>query len=355
MTRLEFLEKAREKHGYKYDYPNLSEKVLGNDIIDVLYEGIIYKQSVNKHIYLGRCPEKNTPRKTTQEFIEEARKVWGDRYDYSLVEYKGALKKIKILCDGVVLNQVAISHLQGLSPEKKLTKENFIRKAKKIFGNKYDYSQVKIKNGRTSVMIGYNGIFYLQKPSDHLSGRCPEKKVLSVRKSIRQFINEANSVHDFKYNYDKSEYITNQTKLIITCPIHGDYQQRPLSHLQGCGCPNCGESKGEKEISKFLDKYNILYNRQHKFADCRNNFELPFDFYLPSFRIAIEFDGKQHFEPLEFFGGIQSFEKLKENDKIKSDYCEDNYINLIRIKYDQINIIWEILWDNLKLFIKSEK
>jgi very-short-patch-repair endonuclease len=82
---------------------------------------------------------------------------------------------------------------------------------------------------------------------------------------------------------------------------------------------------------------------------------LPFDFYLPKYRIAIEFDGKQHFEPLEFFGGIQSFEKLKLNDKIKSDYCEDNYINLIRIKYDQINIIWELLWDNLKLFINNQK
>lgn len=352
MTKFEFLEKARNKHGYKYEYPNLSDKILSNDVIDVLYDGCFYKQSVNKHINLGRCPEKNTPRKTTQEFIDEAKNIWGDKYDYSLVEYKGALKKVKILCDGVVLEQIAISHLQGLSPEKILSKDNFIRKAKKIFGDKYDYSLVKIKNGKTPVMIGYNGVFYLQKPSDHLAGRCPEKISLSVKKSIKQFINEANAVHDFKFIYDKSEYISNQTKLTITCPIHGDFNQRPLSHLQGHGCPNCGESKGEKEISKFLNKYNIIYNRQHKFSDCVNIFELPFDFYLPKYRIAIEFDGKQHFEPIEFFGGVETFERLKINDKIKENYCEENYINLIRIKYDQINIIWEILWDNLKIFIK---
>ena len=65
---------------------------------------------------------------------------------------------------------------------------------------------------------------------------------------------------------------------------------------------------------------------------------MPFDFYVPSINLLIEFDGKQHYEPLSFFGGIEAFEKLKTNDKIKNDYCEDNYINLIRIKYDEDNI-----------------
>jgi hypothetical protein len=348
MTKEEFLERARNKHGYKYEYPNLSEKILSTDVIDISYSGCFYKQRVDKHIYLGRCPEKNTPRKTTQEFIEEARKVWGDKYDYSLVEYRGALKKVKILCSGIVLEQVAISHLQGLSPEKILTKENFIRKAKKLFGDKYDYSQVKIKNGRTVVMIGYRGIFFLQKPSDHLAGRCPEKIVLAVRKSLRQFINEANSIHDFRYSYDKSEYITNQTKLVITCPVHGDFQQRPLSHLQGNGCPNCSESKGEKQIAKYLDKNNISYFRQHKFDDCKSIFTLPFDFYIPSKRTIIEFDGKQHYEPNEHFGGLKAYESLKVNDKIKNDYCEDNFIDLIRIRYDQVDRIFDILKESLK-------
>lgn len=352
MTRLEFLERAREKHGYKYNYPNLAEKVLSSDVIEVLYDNVCYKQTVNKHIYLGRCPEKNTPRKTTQEFIKEAKDIWGDRYDYSLVEYKGALKKVKILCDGVILEQVAVSHLQGLSPEKILTKDNFLRKVKKVFGDKYDYDQMKYKDGHTPILIGYKGIYYYQKPSDHLSGRCPEKRIMAVRKTLRQFINESNSVHDFKYNYDKSEYISNQTKLIITCPNHGDFYQRPLSHLQGNGCPNCNESHGEKEISKFLEKHKITFNRQHKFIDCRNIFELPFDFYLPSFRIVIEFNGKQHYEPSKFFGGVGAYKKLIKNDKIKKDYCEEEFINLLIIKYDQINIIWEVLWENLKLFIK---
>ena len=348
MTKYEFLEKAREKHGYKYQYPNLSDKILSKDDIDILYNGVLYKQKVVKHILLGRCPEKNTPTKTTEKFIDEAKKVWGDKYDYSLVEYKGALKKVKIIYDGIVFEQTAVQHLQGLSPEKNLTKDNFIRKAKIKHGDKYDYSQVRFKDGNSAVMIGFQGIYYLQKPYHHLSGNCPENINLAVKKTTKQFIIEANSVHDFKYNYDKCDYIKNQVKVTITCTLHGDFEQRPLSHLQGNGCPHCSESRGEKEIAKFLDKYDIFYERQKKFHDCRNIFELPFDFYVPSIRTCIEFDGKQHYFPVEHFGGLKAYECLKVNDKIKEDYCEDNYINLIRIRYDQFDDIYQILWENLK-------
>lgn len=181
----------------------------------------------------------------------------------------------------------------------------------------------------------------------HLNA-APENIRLAVRKTTEQFIKEAQLIHDNKYNYDKTDYTKNQIKVVITCPEHGDFEQRPLSHLQGCGCPNCNESKGEKAISKFLDKYNISYYRQHKFDDCKNVFSLPFDFYIPSSRVCIEFDGKQHYEPNNHFGGTETFEKLKINDTIKNNYCEDNYIDLIRIKYTQIDEIEDILYKSLK-------
>jgi hypothetical protein len=71
-------------------------------------------------------------------------------------------------------------------------------------------------------------------------------------------------------------------------------------------------------------------------------------------RTCIEFDGEQHFHPVSHFGGIMAYESLKINDKIKNDYCEDNYISLIRIRYDQIDDIYRILWDNLKNHIKTK-
>ena len=356
MTKQEFLDRAREKHGYKYQYPSIGEKVLSNDTIEIVYNGTTYKQKVIKHILLGRCPEKNTPIKKTKEFIKESEKIWGKgKYDYSLVEYKGALKKVKIIYDGIVFEQTAVSHL-SYAPELNMNQDYFIKKAKDRWGDKYDYSLVKYKHCKSKVKIIYNrtGEIFEQTPYLHLS-RAPENIKLSIRKTTDQFIKESKIIHDDKFNYDKTNYVKNNIKVIITCPIHGDFLQNPLSHIQGCGCPNCNESKGEKEIVKFLNKHNINYSRQHKFQNCKNTFELPFDFYIPSIRTNIEFDGEQHFIPLPFFGGQEALDNVKINDKIKSDYCEDNYINLIRIRYDQIDDIYQILWNNLGDAIKRIK
>jgi len=343
MTREEFLERARDKHGYKYEYPNLSEKVLSSDSIDILYKGVLYKQKVVKHILLGRCPEKNTPIKTTEQFIKEAKEIWGDKYDYSLVNYKGALRTIEVIYEGIVFEQIANSHLK-YAPELNMNRDWFIKRAKDKWGDKYDYSLVEYKDCKKKVKIIYKktGEIFEQTPTLHLTN-APER--LLVRKTTEQFIKEANIIHDFRFSYDKTNYIKNQIKVIINCPIHGDFEQRPLSHLQGNGCPNCSESKGEKIIAKYLDKNNISYYKQHKFDDCKNIFQLPFDFYIPKYRTCIEFDGKQHYEPADFFGGIEAFEKLKTNDRIKDDYCENNYIDLVRIKYDQL--------DNIESYLKE--
>ena len=357
MTKQEFLDRAREMHGYKYQYPNLNDKVLSNDNIEIVYKGVTYKQKVVKHILLGRCPEKNTPTKTTEQFIKEAEDFWGKgKYDYSLTEYEGALKPIKVIYDGVVFEQTAVSHLK-YAPELNMNQEWFIKKSIDKWGkDRYDYSFVEYKDCKTKVKIIYNetGEVFEQTPTGHLAG-APENIKLAVRKTTEQFIKEANEVHDNKYSYEKTNYIKNQIKVIIECPIHGEFEQNPLSHIQGCGCPYCNESKGEKEIVKYLDKNEISYYRQHKFKDCKNIFQLPFDFYLPKYRTAIEFDGKQHYEPMVFFGGLEAYERLKINDKIKNDYCEDNYINLIRIRYDQIDDIYKILYENLKNLIKTKK
>lgn len=345
MTKQEFLERAREKHGYKYKYVDLSDKILSTDNIKIEYNGIIYSQKVVKHILLGRCPEKNTPRKTTEEFIKESKKIWGEnKYDYSLVEYKGAHKHIKIIYDGVIFEQSPSGHLNSAA-ELNMNQEYFIKRAIDKWGkDKYDYSLVKYVNCKSKVKIIYNktGEIFEQSPTLHLY-RAPENIVLAIRKTTEQFIKESNQVHDFKFSYKKTNYIKNQVKVIITCPIHGDFEQRPLSHIQGLGCPNCSESKGEKAIAKYLDKNNISYYRQHKFDDCKNIFQLPFDFYIPSKRMLIEFDGKQHYEPIKYFGGVEAYERLKVNDNIKNEYCEDNYIDLVRIRYDSIDNIVSIL------------
>jgi hypothetical protein len=347
-----FLEKARSTHGYRYSYPNLSDVVMQKDIINVMYDDIVYEQRVLKHLK-GSRPEQKQIRKTTEQFISESKLVWFNKYDYSLTEYVSAKTKVKIIYDDIVYEQYPNSHLVGYPVEGFLNQSIFLQKAKRKWGDKYDYSLVEFKNSNTKIKVILDGVIYEQTAHNHLK-YAPEKKLL--KKTTSQFIHESIKIHgEFRYLYDKVIYNNDREKVIITCPIHGDFNQRPNQHIRGAGCPNCNESKGEKEIANFLDKYDINYDRQYRFNECRGlKYPLPFDFYIPSARTCIEFDGEQHFLPLSFFGGQESLDKLKINDKIKNDYCEDNYISLIRIRYDQIDDIYRILWDNLKTHIKTK-
>ena len=152
MTKYEFLQKSREIHGFKYFYPSLPNKIKNNDIIEIQLNQKIFTQRVVKHL-MGRCPEKNTVCKTTEDFITESRKVWGDKYDYSLVNYTGALNKVKIIYDGVIFEQNASSHIRGLAVEAKMNLEYFIKKSKEKWHEKYDYSLVNYKNCKEKVKI----------------------------------------------------------------------------------------------------------------------------------------------------------------------------------------------------------
>ena len=101
--------------------------------------------------------------------------------------------------------------------------------------------------------------------------------------------------------------------------------------IKSCGCLK--ESNGEYYIRVFLESCNIDFIQQYKFSDCRNKLPLPFDFYLPQQNICIEYDGQQHFEVVDFFGGKNGFEYRKNNDRIKNNYCKSHNIKLLRIPY----------------------
>lgn len=128
---------------------------------------------------------------------------------------------------------------------KKLTREDFIDKAKKIHGDKYDYSKVEYVNAHVNICIicPIHGEFW-QRPDRHLEG-CGCKKCFIVANAKKQtstvedFINKARKVHGDKYDYSKVEYVNNYTKVCIICPIHGEFWQIPSNHLKGQHCPKC--------------------------------------------------------------------------------------------------------------------
>lgn len=100
---------------------------------------------------------------------------------------------------------------------------------------------------------------------------------------------------------------------------------------KSCGCVDI--SYGESIVKEYLDELKISYEREYTFNDCRNILCLPFDFYLPDYNTCIEYDGMQHYKPIEYFGGNKQLKKQQIRDKIKNEYCKNNNITLLRLPY----------------------
>ena len=211
----------------------------------------------------------------------------------------------------------------------KKDKEQVIIDFKKIHGEKYDYSKINYKNSKFKVEIvcSKHGSFF-QTPNNHLKGQdCP----FCLKITTDDFINKSNEIHNFKYNYDITKYSTTRNLVSIICDKHGVFNQKASVHLSGSGCPKCIESKGENSIRIFLEKNSIIYNSQHHFEDCKFKKKLKFDFYIDSAKCCIEFDGEQHHKSIEFFGGELGLLQRKNRDDIKNKYCDERGIKLIRI------------------------
>lgn len=279
-------------------------------------------------------------RMTLKKFLGKARKVHGDEYDYSLVEYTGTFNKVKIICKehGVFLKSPN-AHFSGQGCPKcsrrfSYDTKEFIKRAKEKHGNKYDYSNSKYENKRKKVKIicKEHGEFE-QYPRQHISGsNCP-KCFGNFKYDTEEFIKKAKEVHGDKYDYSLTVYEGTTKKVDIICKKHGKFKQLANNHINSSknGCPKCNRSKGEELIEYFLINNGIKYETQKIFESCRNINTLPFDFYLNDYNIVIEFDGEQHFKAVDFFGGEQKFKKTLMNDEIKNSFCKSNNIKILRI------------------------
>jgi very-short-patch-repair endonuclease len=171
------------------------------------------------------------------------------------------------------------------------------------------------------------------------------------RVPLSEFLRRCFEIHGDKYDYSKVNYeYMNKTKVTIICPIHGEFKQLIGDHIcNKSGCPKCRESKGEKKIRLYLESYNVEYIKNKRYKDCRDKNPLPFDFYIPTKNLLIEFDGEQHFNHMRFgnMGRCKDKEeylrKIQYRDSIKTNYCLNNNIKLLRIKYTEINNIESIL------------
>ena len=281
-------------------------------------------------------------RLTTEQFIEKARKIHGNKYDYSKVKYINNITRVIIICPkhGEFL-QTPNDHLDGCGCSKcggvkKSNTNDFIAQSKKIHGDKYDYSKVEYINNKTPVCIicPTHGEFW-QKPNDHLGGHGCSKCSGTKKLTTEEFIKKAKEIHGDKYDYSKVEYKDNKTKVCIICPKHGEFWIRPNSHLsQKQECKHCKKSKMENKIASILSDNNILYTYQYSNKDCGWLGKQSLDFFLPKYNIAIECQGEQHYKSVNIWGGENGLKKRKKLDEIKEKKCKEHGINLIYVGED---------------------
>lgn len=252
-------------------------------------------------------------RVSTEEFVRRAKLIHGDTYSYDQTIYINQKTPMKIFCNKckVYFLQLPTNHLRGkgcktcaikkVHDKQRKPLEKFIFEAKKVHGNKYDYSEVNYYNNRDKVKIYCNSCntYFWQAPDKHLARQdCPcfklKKMHNKLKGSLQDFIEKAIFLFGNKYDYSKVDYYNSTTKVLLKCnKCNKTFYITPANHLRGRGCPYCKQSKGELQIEKWLNKNKILYIIQKRFMDCCDKNPLPFDFYLPDYNMCIEFQGKQ--------------------------------------------------------------
>lgn len=280
-----------------------------------------------------------------ERFVEKAKKIHNNKYDYSKVDYVNCKIKVCIVCpEHGEFWQTPDNHLQGRGcpvcryissgRNNSLTQEEFIKRAKEIHGDRYDYSKVNYINNRTKVCIicSEHGEFW-QEPTTHLDNKagCP-KCSKNYRYTTEEFLSSLPEWIKERYDFSKFVYKRTHEKSTVICSEHGEFLMSPHNIRKGIGCPGCSESKIEREIRLFLKKNNIRYFSEYKHTKefCKQ----ALDFYLPDYNIGIECQGIQHFEPTDFAGkGIEwAKDEYKNNIELdinKQNLCKKNNIKLI--------------------------
>lgn len=381
LTTEEFIRRAKEVHGDKYDYSLVNLNSSHDTIKIICKKHGVFEKQVWSHLNGQGCPKcskENFASKVRigkEEIIKRCKETHGDTYRYDLVDTNKVSDRIKIICEKHgVFEQFAFHHINGngcpvCATENKarklsLTQEEFIKRAKEIHNGFYTYEKTVFVTTKKKVIVTCpkHGDFETIAANHLKGGGCPhcarERNAVACRNTQEDFLRRAKEIHGDRYGYEKAIYQTLETSVTITCPEHGDFSQTPMSHLQGKGCPHCHRSKGEVRVANFLNRNNIQFEIQKKIENLnlfggRKYFLL--DFYLPKYNTVIEYNGEQHYKPVQWFGGLENYDLQKMRDESLRQYCNENKIKLIEIPYTEFDNIEEILSKELKIKNNSLK
>lgn len=354
LTTNEWIKRAILIHSDKYDYSKVEYKDTNTKICIICSKHGEFWQTPKAHLKGQGCPKCCSNYKLTiNDFLERAKEIHGNKYDYSKVSFNNIMEKVCIICPiHGEFWQSPNDHLnckrkcpQCAHRSYKKTTDEFIEEATKKFGNKYDYSKVvyERKDKPVCIICPIHGEFW-QSPKVHLRSvdGCPkctnEKNGLNKRISKEEFIEKAKKIHGDKYDYSKVKYVGTEKEICIICPIHGEFYQRPHNHIgQKQGCPYCTTSHLENEISLLLKNNNINFIQEKKFDWLKYKRYLFLDFYLPEKNIAIECHGEQHFNRFRWEKNDNKLKERQLRDNIKKQLCEEHNIKVLYYSYKNFN------------------
>ncbi len=296
-------------------------------------------------------------RKSYEQFREEVQKLTNNEYDV-LPPYKNSKTKVEFIhskCNRHFMMNPN-SFLSGQRCPKcsrnhgvklrTMTNSEFLSKVKQQWGNEYTVLST-YKNSDTLVKVKHNrcGNIYMTRPADFLRGHgC--LKCSYVDRSPKIGVNQRTPLSKVKESIKDilgSEYVVltnddykgNRQHIKIKHLVCNTVYEARYSDIQShhTGCPHCSQSKGERLIFNTLFyHFNLNENKDFYYGYILPN-RLHLDFYLPQYHLGIEYDGIQHFKPINYFGGIENYLGIIKRDKKKDTYCENNNITLIRIPY----------------------
>jgi len=212
-------------------------------------------------------------KKTQEQFINECHKIYNDKYDFSITEYINSKSQVSFICS---IHGIVKKHVKNLlngsgCPEcngsKKYTREQFINECNIKFNNKYDYSLIEFKNINSKLIIvcPIHGNF-TKNAYKHKEGAGCQKCSKSYKRTKQEFIDEVNELYNNKYDYSLINFINIDTNIEIICPMHGSFSKRPSEHLSGSECNLCKFNKHNITKLNFIDKSNQIHNNKYDYS-----------------------------------------------------------------------------------------
>ncbi len=353
LTKEDFVKNAEKIWGDEYDYKDVNY-VNTSTKVKIIHKkcGRSFMMTPNNHTnktHPKGCPycAHRHSGYSLEEVLKKLKENNSD-YDYSLItEYHNRRQKLPIICKKHGLFYASFSHLMAghgcklcahekmIEINKKHTKttEEFIKQAKEVHGNKYDYSKTVYINAKTKVCIicPEHGEFW-QIPRKHLSGQGCTRCVHNLPLTTDVFKKLLFEKYGDSITLKEGEEVKGGVKkIVLICKTHGEFLMSPRKALlrPTKGCPKCQKSGLEFEVENALKNGGVSFVYQQRFEWLKYKNTMPLDYYLPDYNIAIECQGEQHFEPIKRFGGVQKFELNKIRDTTKKRLCDEHGIKVL--------------------------